>query len=65
MSKVQLINMNLSEGIVAASKGEVAGMLGWRPNLYRVTTLGGSMYATGVSMQKGGVMTELPFADRL
>ena len=65
MSKVQLINMNPSEGIVAASKGEVAGMLGWQPNLYRVTTLGGSMYATGVSMQKGGVMTELPFADRL
>jgi ABC-type nitrate/sulfonate/bicarbonate transport system substrate-binding protein len=65
MAKVQLINMNPSEGIVAASKGEVQGMLGWQPNLYRITTLGGSMYATGVSMQKGGVMTALPFEDRL
>jgi ABC-type nitrate/sulfonate/bicarbonate transport system substrate-binding protein len=42
MAKVQLVNMNQPEGIIAASKGEVDGLLGWQPNLYRLIKLGGT-----------------------
>jgi NitT/TauT family transport system substrate-binding protein len=45
--KVTLVNMQPSEGVVAASKGDVQGLLGWQPNLYRLVKLGGTMYVTG------------------
>src|SRR5215469_380104 len=53
MTKVQLVNMNQPEGIVAASKGEVDGLLGWQPNLYRLITMGGTLYATGTTLYVG------------
>jgi len=49
MAKVQLVNMNASEGVVAASKGDVDGLLGWEPNLHRLIGMGGTLYASGVA----------------
>jgi NitT/TauT family transport system substrate-binding protein len=65
MSKVTLVNMQPSDGIVAASKGDVQGLLGWEPNLFRLVKLGGSRYATGTALYITGHEQELPFADRL
>jgi ABC-type nitrate/sulfonate/bicarbonate transport system substrate-binding protein len=47
MSKVTLVNMLPSEGVVAADKGDVSGLLSFEPFLYRLVALGGSKYATG------------------
>ncbi len=65
LAKVTLVNMNQSEGIVAASKGDVAGLLGWQPNLYRLISMGGTMYATGTQLFVTGKEQILPFDDRL
>ena len=65
MAKVQLVNMNQPEGIVAASKGEVDGLLGWQPNLYRLIKLGGTLYATGTALYVGDKPQPLPDNDRL
>ena len=65
MAKVQLVNMNQSEGVVAASKGDVQGLLGWQPNLYRLTTMGGTLYATGTTLYVGDKPQRLPDDDRL
>jgi NitT/TauT family transport system substrate-binding protein len=65
MAKVSLVNMNQSEGVVAASKGEVQGLLGWQPNLYRLTTMGGTLYATGTTLYVGDKPQRLPDDDRL
>ena len=65
MAKITLVNMQQSEGIVAASKGDVAGLLGWQPNLYRLISMGGSMYATGTQLFVTGKEQVLPFSDRL
>ena len=46
VSKVTLVNMQPSEGVVAASKGDVDGLLGWQPNLYRLVKAGGTLYTT-------------------
>lgn len=64
-SKITLVNMNPSEGVVAASKGDVQGLLGWQPNLYRLVTLGGTMYATGTTLYVSGKPEPLPMSDRL
>lgn len=65
MSKITLVNMQPSEGVVATSKGDVMGFLGWQPNLYRVTAMGGSMYANGTTLFVTGTPQALPFEDRL
>ncbi len=65
MKKVTLVNMNPSEGVVAASKGDVAGLLGWQPNLYRLTTMGGTLYASGTELYVDGTAKKLSFDDRL
>jgi ABC-type nitrate/sulfonate/bicarbonate transport system substrate-binding protein len=65
MAKITLVNMQQSEGIVAASKGDVAGLLGWQPNLYRLISMGGSMYATGTQLFVTGKEQVLRFSDRL
>ena len=65
MSKVSLVNMNQSEGVVAASKGDVQGLLGWQPNLYRLTTMGGTLYATGTTLFVTDKPQRLPDDDRL
>jgi NitT/TauT family transport system substrate-binding protein len=65
MKKVTLVNMNPSEGVVAASKGDVDGLLGWQPNLYRLIQLGGTMYTTATTSYMNGKPEEYSFADRL
>src|SRR5258707_3146665 len=45
-NKVTLVNMQPSEGVVAASKGDVDGLLGWQPNLFRLVKQGGTLYTT-------------------
>ena len=47
IKKVQLINMNPPEGVVAASKGDVDGILSFQPFLYRLVQMGGAQYVTG------------------
>ena len=64
-SKVTLVNMNQSEGIVAASRGDVHGLLGWQPNLYRLVALGGSMYCTGGTLFVNGQPEVQAENDRL
>lgn len=65
MSKVTLVNMQQPEAVVASSKGDVQGMLGWQPNLYRLTTLGGTLYATGTTLYTAGEPKLLPADDQL
>lgn len=64
-NKITMVNMNPSEGVVAASKGDVQGLLGWQPNLYRLVTMGGTLYATGTTLYVTGKPEPLPMADRL
>ena len=64
-SKITLVNMNQSEGIVAASRGDVHGLLGWQPNLYRLVAMGGSMYCTGGTLFVNGRPEVQPENDRL
>ncbi|HYB69961.1 MAG TPA: ABC transporter substrate-binding protein [Candidatus Bathyarchaeia archaeon] len=64
-AKVTLVNMQPSEGVVAASKGDVQGLLGWQPNLFRLVKLGGTMYTTGTVSFIGGKAEPFPANDRL
>jgi len=64
-SKVQLVNMQQSEGVVAASRGDVAGLMGWQPNLYRLVALGGTMYCTGATLHVNGRPEPRPADDLL
>lgn len=65
LSKVELVNVQPSEGVVAAEKGDVAGLLSFQPFLYRLTTLGGRMYATGRQSWVTGQVQDLGPNDRL
>jgi len=65
MMKVSLVNMNQPEGVIAASKGDVQGLLGWQPNLYRLVTMGGTLCATGTTLYIGAQPQHLPDEDRL
>lgn len=47
VSKIHMINMEPSEGVVAASRGDVDMLLSWQPFLYRLQQLKGTLYATG------------------
>jgi ABC-type nitrate/sulfonate/bicarbonate transport system substrate-binding protein len=64
-SKVTLVNMQPSEGVVAATKGDVVGLLSFQPNLYRLVALGGTMYATGRDSWVTGSHQALGAEDRL
>jgi ABC-type nitrate/sulfonate/bicarbonate transport system substrate-binding protein len=64
-SKVTLVNMQPPEGVVAASKGDVQGFLGWQPNLFRLVKLGGTMYTTGTVSFIGGKTERFPASDKL
>jgi ABC-type nitrate/sulfonate/bicarbonate transport system substrate-binding protein len=59
-SKITLVNMNQSEGVVAASKGDVHGLLGWQPNLFRLVNMGGTMYCTGGTLYTTGTAQVMP-----
>ncbi len=65
MGKVTLVNMQPSEGVVAADKGDVTGLLSFEPFLYRVVALGGSRYANGRQSWVTGKLEELGPNDRL
>jgi ABC-type nitrate/sulfonate/bicarbonate transport system substrate-binding protein len=65
MSKVTLVNMLPSEGVVAAEKGDVSGLLSFQPFLYRLVSLGGTMYATGRQSWISGQQQDLGPSDRL
>jgi len=65
MSKVTLVNMQPSEGLVAASKGDVSGHLSFEPFLYRLVALGGTKYATGRQSWVTGQQQDLGPNDRL
>lgn len=64
-AKVTLVNMQPSEGVVAASKGDVQGLLGWQPNLYRLEQLGGKMYANGTTSYVTGTEQKLSYDNWL
>ncbi|MBN9251302.1 MAG: ABC transporter substrate-binding protein [Mesorhizobium sp.] len=64
-AKVALVNMNQSEGVVAASKGDVDGLLGWQPNLQRLVELGGSLYCTLTTVYASGKPEPMPPGDPL
>ena len=51
--------------MVAASKGDVDGLLGWQPNLYRLISMGGTMYTTATTSYMNGKPEEYAYADRL
>ena len=61
LSKVALLNMQPADGIVAASRGDVAGLLSFQPNLFRLVSMGGSMYATGNASWVSGSRQPLSF----
>ena len=63
--KVQLVSMEPSEGVVAAARGDVQGILGFEPFLYRLKTLGGRIYATGTTLDVTSTQQRLPPDDRL
>jgi ABC-type nitrate/sulfonate/bicarbonate transport system substrate-binding protein len=65
MSKVTLVNMQPSEGLVAADKGDVAGHLSFEPFLSRLVALGGTRYATGRQSWVTGQQQDLGPKDRL
>jgi NitT/TauT family transport system substrate-binding protein len=52
--KITFVNMNASEGVVAASKGDVDGLLSWEPNLSRLHSMGGTLYANGTTVYVTG-----------
>jgi NitT/TauT family transport system substrate-binding protein len=60
MTKIHLVNMNQSEGVVAASKGDVDGLIGWEPNLYRVVKMGGTLYCTMNTQYVAGKAEPMP-----
>jgi ABC-type nitrate/sulfonate/bicarbonate transport system substrate-binding protein len=60
MDKVHFVNMNQSEGVVAASKGDVDGLIGWQPNLYRVVKMGGTLYSTLNTLYVTGKAEPMP-----
>jgi ABC-type nitrate/sulfonate/bicarbonate transport system substrate-binding protein len=65
MSKVTLVNMLPSEGVVAAEKGDVVGLLSFQPFLYRLVALGGTMYVTGRQSWMSGQQQDLGPSERL
>jgi ABC-type nitrate/sulfonate/bicarbonate transport system substrate-binding protein len=65
LSKVTLVNMQPSEGVVAASKGDVTGLLSFQPNLYRLVSMGGTMYVTGRESWVSGTRQALSADERL
>jgi NitT/TauT family transport system substrate-binding protein len=63
LSKVTLVNMQPSDGIVAASRGDVAGLLSFQPHLYRLASMGGSLYVTGNASWVSGTRQPLSFEN--
>ena len=64
-SKVSLISMEPTEGVTAALRGDVQGVLGFEPFLYRLAHMGGTLYATGTELNTTGTPRRLALDDRL
>ncbi|MBR0653601.1 ABC transporter substrate-binding protein [Plastoroseomonas arctica] len=64
-TKIRMINMNPSEGVVAAARGDVDILLAWQPFLHRLTTLGGTLYVVGSKLLFTDPVTILPEAEKL
>ncbi len=64
-SQIRLINMQPPEAIAAATNHDVAGILSFEPNLYRLVSLGGTMYATGKSTYYTGEKLDAAADQRL
>ncbi|WP_149536337.1 ABC transporter substrate-binding protein [Siccirubricoccus phaeus] len=64
-TKLQMVPMAPSEGVIAASKGDVDILLAWQPFLYRLTTMGGTLFATGGAHYFTGQKVVLPETEKL
>ncbi|MGI4941968.1 MAG: ABC transporter substrate-binding protein [Janthinobacterium lividum] len=64
-SKVSLISMEPTEGVTAALRGDVQGILGFEPFLYRLVHMGGTLYVTGTELDVTGTPRRLAMEDRL
>ncbi|MFL9922137.1 ABC transporter substrate-binding protein [Paraburkholderia fungorum] len=64
-TKIRMINMEPSEGVVAASRGDVDMLLSWQPFLYRLQQLNGTLYATGNTIYFTQPPQKLSEADKL
>jgi NitT/TauT family transport system substrate-binding protein len=64
-TRIRMINMNASEGVVAASRRDVDMLLSWQPFLHRLTTMGGTLYVTGGKLLFTDPVTVLPEAEKL
>lgn len=64
-SKIRMIAMEPSEGVVAASRGDVDMLLSWQPFLYRLQKLNGTLYSTGNTLYFTDPPTRLSEADKL
>jgi ABC-type nitrate/sulfonate/bicarbonate transport system substrate-binding protein len=64
-TKIRMINMNPSEGVVAAARGDVDALLAWQPFLHRLVGLGGTMYVTGGKLHFTTPETVLPETEKL
>lgn len=64
-TKIRMINMNPSEGVVAASRRDVDMLLAWQPFLHRLTTMGGTLYVTGGTLHFTNPATILPEEEKL
>lgn len=60
ISKVSLVSMQPSESVVAASRRDVDGMLGFEPFMHQLVTLGGTLYVTGKKLYVTGKEQVLP-----
>lgn len=64
-STVTLARMQPSEGVVAAARGDVDGVLTYPPFLGRILDMGGTLYFTGSATYFDGKQTPLATKDRL
>ena len=64
-STVTLARMQPSEGVVAAARGDVDGVLTYPPFLGRILDMGGTLYFTGSATYFDGRETKLDTKDRL
>lgn len=64
-STVTLARMQPSEGVVAAARGDVDGVLTYPPFLGRILDMGGTIYFTGSATYFDGKETKLGVKDRL
>lgn len=65
VKKIRMMNMEPSEGVVAASRGDVDMLLSWQPFLYRLQQLNGTLYVTGNTLYFTQPPTKLSEREKL